>query len=294
MGWRVVNDALQIMGGEGYMTENEVERIFRDSRINIIVEGANEVMQSFIFAYGGKQLAEKMLGVQQRVGWDADQSFFGNLGRITKNLFNPTVLRAALPLASELYLGIRPGAPTIEHLHSSLRPYADQLTELVRDHSHHFKKASKVYADNIIAYQTVQARLADSAMYLHAIACVLSKLDQQLRAGASGVKFDRDKAAAIHFIDIAEHEIRQRFHALFDHDDDSMRAAARAAMEYSNTLPNNEFVIPERSPNAKGTGRVNKQDGIKQFPGDGAVAHGGNGDQREPREPARQSELTTA
>src|SRR5205814_2560656 len=58
MGWRGVNDALQIMGGEGFMTENEVERIFRDSRINTVVEGANEVMQSFIFAYGGKQLAE--------------------------------------------------------------------------------------------------------------------------------------------------------------------------------------------------------------------------------------------
>ena len=36
------------------MTENQLERIFRDSRINLIVEGANEVMQSFVFAYGGK------------------------------------------------------------------------------------------------------------------------------------------------------------------------------------------------------------------------------------------------
>ena len=70
MGWRVVNDCVQIMGGESYMAENEIERIFRDSRINLIVEGANEVMQSFVFAYGGKQLAEMMLGVQQAVGWD--------------------------------------------------------------------------------------------------------------------------------------------------------------------------------------------------------------------------------
>ena len=37
MGWRVVNDGMQIMGGEGYMTENEVERVFRDSRINLVV-----------------------------------------------------------------------------------------------------------------------------------------------------------------------------------------------------------------------------------------------------------------
>ena len=28
-----INDAMQIMGGEGYMTENEIERAFRDARI---------------------------------------------------------------------------------------------------------------------------------------------------------------------------------------------------------------------------------------------------------------------
>ncbi len=41
MGVRTVDHALQIMGGEGYMTENDVERGWRDSRINTIVEGAN-------------------------------------------------------------------------------------------------------------------------------------------------------------------------------------------------------------------------------------------------------------
>jgi hypothetical protein len=64
MGYRVVNDALQIMGGESYMTENNVERIWRDSRINTIVEGANEVMHSFVFAYGSKQLGEWMLSIK--------------------------------------------------------------------------------------------------------------------------------------------------------------------------------------------------------------------------------------
>ena len=63
-GYRVVNDAIQIMGGESYMTENHVERMWRDSRINIIVEGANEVMHSFVFAYGSKQLGEYLLQVK--------------------------------------------------------------------------------------------------------------------------------------------------------------------------------------------------------------------------------------
>ena len=63
-GFRCTNEAMQVMGGEGYMTENELERLWRDSRINPIVEGANEVMHSFIFAYGSKQLGEYMLGIK--------------------------------------------------------------------------------------------------------------------------------------------------------------------------------------------------------------------------------------
>jgi hypothetical protein len=43
-------------------------------------------------------------------------------------------------------------------------------------------------------------------------------------------------------------------------------------MKHNDSLPNSEYVIPERSPVAKGTGRVNKQDGIKQFPGDAVEA----------------------
>jgi alkylation response protein AidB-like acyl-CoA dehydrogenase len=64
MGFKAVDHAIQIMGGDGTMAENEVERLWRDSRINRIVEGANEVMHSFIFAYGSKQLGEYMLDVK--------------------------------------------------------------------------------------------------------------------------------------------------------------------------------------------------------------------------------------
>ncbi|HSU65908.1 MAG TPA: acyl-CoA dehydrogenase family protein, partial [Tepidisphaeraceae bacterium] len=271
MGWRVVNDAMQIMGGEGYMTENVIERIFRDSRINLIVEGANEVMQSFIFAYGGKQLAEKMLGVQQAVGWDHHDSPTHNLARILRGLKHGTVVRAAAPLGAELYLGVWPAVPKVQSLDPSLHEAAERLAHLVRDHSHYFKRASKHYGEQIVGRQSVQARLADSAMWLHAWACVLSKLDRDIREGLSGAKFDRDRAAAAYFMDMAESAIQRCFHELFDNDDDSMRAAAAAAMRYSDTLPNDKFAIPESSPIAKGTGRVLNQDGIKQFPGDGAA-----------------------
>ncbi len=269
MGWRCVNDAMQIMGGEGYMTENEVERIFRDSRINLIVEGANEVMQSFIFAYGGKQLAEKMLGVQQAVGWDHEDTPAHNLSRIFRGLKRPGVVRAAAPLGAELLLGVRPHGPHLGAIHESLRKQADAFCHLVREHSHYFKLASKHYGEQIVARQAVQARLADSAMWLHAWACTLSRLDHDIRHRGTNhdVRFERDRTAAVYFMDMAKTEIARCFHDLFENDDDTMREAAKAALQYSEQLPNTDFAIPESSPNAKGTGRVAKPDGIKQFPG---------------------------
>ncbi|HEY7090623.1 MAG TPA: acyl-CoA dehydrogenase family protein, partial [Tepidisphaeraceae bacterium] len=238
MGWRVVNDSMQIMGGEGYMTENEVERIFRDSRINLIVEGANEVMQSFIFAYGGKQLAEYMLGVREHV-W----SWRG--------------FKAAMPLGLELFLGIKPAAPKMPALDPGLRDAGRRFSTLVRDLSHNFKLASKRFGEKIVAKQAAQARLADAAMWLHAWVCTLSKLNSNP---------SKDRGAAMHFFDMAEQEIRRSFHELFDNADISMNPAADEALRLISQLPNSDFAIPEASPNAKGTGRVNEQDGIKQFP----------------------------
>ncbi|MCC6661659.1 MAG: acyl-CoA dehydrogenase family protein [Phycisphaerales bacterium] len=275
MGWQAVNDALQIMGGEGYMTENEVERIFRDSRINLVVEGANEVMQSFIFAYGGKQLAESMLTVQQAMTWNKEQGFAGNLVRIAGNALKPTLLRAAFPLALELFLGVRRRAARIDRVHPTLRPQAERLARAVRDHSHQFKQASRRYKEAIITRQAVQARLADNAMWLHAWACTLSKLDHDVRAGnGQDAEGERDRLAAAHFFEMAEVVIHNNFRELYENADDSMLAGAAAALKFSDTQPNSDFVVPERSPVAMGTGRVNGQDGIRQFPGD-AYSEGG-------------------
>lgn len=268
MGWRVVNDAMQIMGGEGYMTENEIERIFRDSRINLIVEGANEVMQSFVFAYGGKYVAEQMLGVRQAVSWDHHESPVQNLGRMFR------ALPAAAPLGAELYLGMRPPAPVIRNIGPALAPQADRLRRRVREFAHQFKVASRHYGERIITRQLVHARLADSAMWLHAWAATLSKLDCELRHhdasgnGAAPWQLERDKASARHFFDIAEREITSCLGALFDHDDGSAIAAADAALACSAQAPNDRFYIPEASPVARGSGRRRRQEGIRQFPGD--------------------------
>jgi hypothetical protein len=139
---------------------------------------------------------------------------------------------------------------------------------------------SKKYDVKMLDRQAVQARFANIAIMLHAMLCTLSRLDADMRmhqgkSNGTGSEFERDRTAALHFLDLAEVEIHDNLRNLYENADDSMLAAADAAMKHAASLPNDRFVIPEKSPTAKGTGRTPKQDGIKQFPGDGIPAHAG-------------------
>ena len=44
----VANDALQLLGGYGYLADYGIEKIVRDLRVHQILEGTNEIMQVMI------------------------------------------------------------------------------------------------------------------------------------------------------------------------------------------------------------------------------------------------------
>ena len=47
-GFTVVNEALQLHGGYGYIREYPLERLLRDARVHQILEGTNEIMRVII------------------------------------------------------------------------------------------------------------------------------------------------------------------------------------------------------------------------------------------------------
>jgi alkylation response protein AidB-like acyl-CoA dehydrogenase len=47
-GFNIANDALQLLGGYGYLADYGVEKIVRDLRVHQILEGTNEIMRVII------------------------------------------------------------------------------------------------------------------------------------------------------------------------------------------------------------------------------------------------------
>ena len=46
--FRVANDALQLLGGYGYLSDYGIEKIVRDLRVHRILEGTNEIMRLIV------------------------------------------------------------------------------------------------------------------------------------------------------------------------------------------------------------------------------------------------------
>jgi acyl-CoA dehydrogenase len=59
MAGRVIDKALQILGGRGYMRENPVERLYRDIRVDRIWEGTSEIQRVVVAG----QIRKRGLGV---------------------------------------------------------------------------------------------------------------------------------------------------------------------------------------------------------------------------------------
>jgi alkylation response protein AidB-like acyl-CoA dehydrogenase len=52
--WTIINDTIQIFGGQAYFTDEPYERMMRDARINTIGEGANDVLKAFVAVVGSR------------------------------------------------------------------------------------------------------------------------------------------------------------------------------------------------------------------------------------------------
>jgi acyl-CoA dehydrogenase family protein 9 len=158
MVWRAADDMVQLAGGRGYVKPYPYERILRDSRINRIFEGANEVLRLFI-ALNGVQAPAQAL---KEIG-SALRRPLKNLGL----LGGYATSRVKLRLGQTSTLDIQ--------LHDRLRKHKDYFEKHVAELGGGTDRAIMRHREKIVDRQLVLERLADMAIDLFATACVIAR-----------------------------------------------------------------------------------------------------------------------
>jgi hypothetical protein len=211
--WKIVNDTIQLFGGKAYFTDEPYERMMRDARINMIGEGANDVLRAFIAMVGIKPVADQFLSVKNALGHP-----WRDFGTLLS--FGGQQLRARFT------------TPDVPVRNSALREQAQELGRRVRDFSLSVQSMLIKHREDILFRQYVQERLADAACELYASSCTLARLDALMSVGnGHAEEVARDVAAGRYFLRLSNRRIKQCLAALSDNEDASTTATADAVLE---------------------------------------------------------------
>ncbi len=193
--WRSADEALQIAGGNGYMCEFPYERIVRDSRVNRIFEGTNDILRLFIALTGmhdvGQQLSD--LGSSLEGIFHDPIKGFGVLSDYSKRMLSQVTGVGHHTLESSIHPVI---AHEAEFFQGAVRDLAMAADRILRKHGKH-----------IVGKQFAIKRLADIMIDLFVFACVLSRVNTSLT--------EQSKAdSEVHILKTFANQVRARVHGL--------------------------------------------------------------------------------
>jgi alkylation response protein AidB-like acyl-CoA dehydrogenase len=218
--WRSADDLVQVAGGRGYVKPYPYERWLRDSRINRIFEGTNEILRLFIALNGIQGPAERL----KEIG-SALRQPVRNLGLISG--FAASRVRSALGATPTLDVEL--DAHLVRHKRYFEKHVAElrSATERVIQH----------YRAEIVERQQELERLADMAIELFATGCVLARTQRLIEErGAALCQLEIELCDL--FVIEAGHRFRARREALLSPQDEARRSVAsavRAASGYGVT-----------------------------------------------------------
>ncbi|NXA33456.1 ACAD9 dehydrogenase, partial [Eudromia elegans] len=167
--WRCVSEALQILGGLGYMKDYPYERYLRDSRILLIFEGTNEILRLYIaltgMQYAGKILTEKIKEIKK-----------GNvgvaLGEFLSRLQDTMGRKVDYGLVGERGVA-----------HPSLQPSAKKLEENVHYFGTTVKGLLSRFGKTIVDEQLILKKVADIVINLYAMTAAISRASRSISIG---------------------------------------------------------------------------------------------------------------
>jgi alkylation response protein AidB-like acyl-CoA dehydrogenase len=193
MAWTAANECLQVMGGLGYSREYMFERFVRDTRINMIFEGTNEILRLFIALSGIQAPGE-------------------HLRELKTALSDP--LENYGMLLSELVDRVR-NRVVGEQLHRA-HPQLERAAGLIEDRTTAFGQSVDLllrrHGKKIIDEQMLLERVADVAIDLYAMIAVVARATRTLEQDRPHA--DHEALLASTFCDQASRRIRRNLRAI--------------------------------------------------------------------------------
>ena len=210
--WRIINDTIQIFGGKAYFTDEPYERMMRDGRINMIGEGANDVLRVFSALVGMRDVGLELKGVL-----DALLNPLGNFSRIGG-------------FASRR-IGSLLSSPEVRVRSTELVDDATRLGRLVGSFGGQVERLLRKYQESILDRQYQLGRAADAATELYVSGCVMNRLDALVRnPHADDSERLRGLKLGRYYLKTAARRIRHSLADLWDNDDEDTTRVANMVL----------------------------------------------------------------
>ncbi|HEX7624601.1 MAG TPA: acyl-CoA dehydrogenase family protein [Anaeromyxobacteraceae bacterium] len=173
--WRSSDEALQLAGGNGFMREFPYERVLRDSRINRIFEGTNEILRLFIALTAMNDVVVQLKDVQQSMkGVLADP--IKGFGVLSDYALRVAAIRAPASVADRFGEKL-----TWKKLHPALQQTGEHFEEATRELAWVSDRVLRRHGRHIIDKQFALKRIADILIDLFVLAAVMSRVDGSLK-----------------------------------------------------------------------------------------------------------------
>ncbi|XP_078399585.1 complex I assembly factor ACAD9, mitochondrial [Cetorhinus maximus] len=167
--WVCISEALQILGGLGYMKDYPYERFLRDSRILLIFEGTNEILRMYV-ALTGLQHAGKILTGKIK------EMKKGNIGVVLELLGK----RLGSTFNKKVDYGLTGKSGVV---HPNLEESAKKMEENVYILGCSVENLLYRFGKTIVEEQLVVKRVADVLINLYAMTAVISRASRSISIG---------------------------------------------------------------------------------------------------------------
>jgi very long chain acyl-CoA dehydrogenase len=162
--WFVLDEAIQIHGGMGFMKSTGLERVMRDLRIFRIFEGANDILRLFVGFTGLQYVGSHLRELQKAV----------------KN-FNFNIIMGESSKRIRRGMGMSAGPNVNEHLHSSLHASGLLLSKSIDNFGAAIEQILMKYGKTIRDEQFIVHRIGDMTIDIYAMAASLSRCTQSFK-----------------------------------------------------------------------------------------------------------------